>query len=78
MFRTGRIQQHKVELSGGSAASKMFASVGYFEQEGIMLGTGYQRGDIRLNSDHNIGERVTVGQNFYVAYDERKIEQQVR
>jgi TonB-dependent starch-binding outer membrane protein SusC len=76
MFRTGRIQQHKVELSGGSAASKMYASVGYFEQEGIMLGTGYKRGDARFNSDHNVSKRVTVGQNFYVAFDERKIEQQ--
>lgn len=76
MFRTGRIQQHKVELSGGSAASKMFASFGYFEQEGIMLGTGYQRGDVRLNTDHNVSKRVKVGQNFYVAYDERKVEQQ--
>jgi TonB-dependent starch-binding outer membrane protein SusC len=76
MFRTGRIQQHKVELSGGSAASKMFASAGFFEQEGIMLGTGYKRGDARFNSDHNVSKRVTVGQNFYVAFDERKIEQQ--
>jgi TonB-linked SusC/RagA family outer membrane protein len=76
MFRTGRIQQHKVELSGGSASSKIFASAGFFEQEGIMLGTGYKRGDARFNSDHNVSKRVTIGQNFYVAFDERKIEQQ--
>lgn len=76
MFRTGRIQQHQVELSGGSATSRMFSSFGYFDQEGIMLGTGYKRGDARFNSDYNISKRVTVGQNFYVAYDERKVEQQ--
>lgn len=76
MFRSGRIQQHKVELSGGSALSKIFASFGFFEQEGIMLGTGYKRWDARFNSDHNVTKRVTIGQNFYVAYDERKIEQQ--
>lgn len=76
MFRTGRIQQHKVELSGGSALSKMYASIGYFEQEGIMLGTGYKRWDARFNSDHNVTKRVTIGQNFYVAFDERKVEQQ--
>jgi TonB-linked SusC/RagA family outer membrane protein len=76
MFRTGRVQQHKVELSGGSEASRMFASAGYFEQEGIMLGTGYKRGDARFNSDHKISKRITFGQNFYVAYDERLIEQQ--
>ena len=76
MFRTGRIQQHKVELMGGSEYSRMFASLGFFEQEGIMLGTGYRRGDARINSDHNVSKRITVGQNFYVAFDERKIEQQ--
>jgi TonB-dependent starch-binding outer membrane protein SusC len=76
MFRTGRIQQHKVELSGGSATSKMFASAGFFEQEGIMLGTGYKRGDARINSDHNVSKRITFGQNFYMAFDENKIEQQ--
>jgi TonB-linked SusC/RagA family outer membrane protein len=75
MFRTGRIQQHKVELMGGSETSKMFASLGFFEQEGIMRGTGYKRGDARFNSDHNVSKRITVGQNFYVAYDERLVEQ---
>lgn len=76
MFRSGRIQQHKVELAGGTSASKYFSSFGYFEQEGIMLGTGYQRGDFRLNSDHKVSDRVTIGQNFYAAYDERLVEQQ--
>jgi TonB-linked SusC/RagA family outer membrane protein len=75
MFRTAPIQQHKAELSGGSEKSRVFASLGYFDQEGIMKGTGYQRGDARINSDHNIGKRVTIGENFYIAYDERKVEQ---
>ena len=75
MFRTAPIQQHKVELMGGSEKSKVFASFGYFDQDGIMKGTGYRRGDARVNSDHEISKRVTFGQNFYVAYDERLIEQ---
>lgn len=75
MFRAAPIQQHKVELSGGSDKSRMFASVGYFDQEGIMKGAGYRRGDARFNSDHTISKRITFGQNFYVAFDERKVEQ---
>ena len=75
MFRTAPIQQYKAELAGGSEKSRMFASLGYFDQEGIMEGTGYRRGDARFNSDYNISKRITFGQNFYVAYDERKIEQ---
>lgn len=75
MFRTAPIQQHKIELAGGNEVSKMFGSMGYFDQDGIMLGTGYRRGDARFNSDHQISRRITFGQNFYVAYDERKVEQ---
>ena len=75
MFQSAPIQQHKVELMGGSEKSKVFASFGYFDQEGIMKGTGYKRGDARVNSDHEISKRVTFGQSFYVAYDERKVEQ---
>jgi TonB-linked SusC/RagA family outer membrane protein len=75
MFQSAPIQQHKVELMGGSEKSKVFASFGYFDQEGIMKGTGYRRGDARVNSDHEISKRVTFGQSFYMAYDERKVEQ---
>jgi TonB-linked SusC/RagA family outer membrane protein len=75
MFRTAPIQQYKAELMGGTEKSRMFASVGYFDQEGIMKGTGYRRGDARFNSDHNISKKITFGQNFYVAYDERLVEQ---
>src|SRR5688572_6532972 len=75
MFRTAPIQQYKAELMGGSDKSRMFASVGYFDQEGIMKGSGYKRGDARFNSDHTISKRITFGQNFYVAYDERLVEQ---
>src|SRR5690606_16532294 len=75
MFRSAPIQQHKIELMGGTEVSKMFGSFGYFDQDGIMLGTGYRRGDARFNSDHQISKRVTFGQNFYGAYDERLVEQ---
>jgi TonB-dependent starch-binding outer membrane protein SusC len=75
MFRTGAIQQYKAEVMGGTDKSRIFASAGYFDQEGIMKGLGYRRGDARFNSDHNISEKFTFGQNFYVAYDERLVEQ---
>lgn len=75
MFRTAPIQQHKVELMGGNERSRMYASFGYFDQDGIMRGTGYRRGDARFNSDHEISKRISFGQNFYMAFDERKVEQ---
>jgi TonB-linked SusC/RagA family outer membrane protein len=71
MFRNAAIRQHTVSLSGGNDKSRYFASTGYFKQDGIMQGTSYERGNFRFNSDHQISNRITFGQNFAVAYDSR-------
>ncbi len=75
MFRTSAIQQHRVELSGGNEVSQVFASGGFFKQDGIMLGTGFKRGNFRLNSDHKISKRFTFGQTLYLSYGDQNNEQ---
>lgn len=71
MFRSAAIRQHTISLSGGNEKSRFFASGGYFKQDGIMKGTGYERGNFRINSDHQISKRITFGQNITIAYDSR-------
>lgn len=75
MFRNATIQQHRLELTGGNDISKFYLSGGFFSQDGIMIGTNYKRGNLRLNSDHKLGKRVTLGQTLYLSYDTRRIEQ---
>lgn len=76
MFRNASIQQHSVSITAGSEKSSFFASAGYFKQDGIMLGTGYERANFRLNSDHKISKRFTFGQTLGISYDDRLQEQQ--
>jgi len=71
MFRNATIAQTHLSLSGGNDISKFYSSLGYFTQEGIMLGTEYERVNFRLNSDHKLSDRFTVGQNLLIAYDDR-------
>jgi TonB-linked SusC/RagA family outer membrane protein len=71
MFRSASIRQHTVSLSGGNEKSRFFASAGYFKQDGIMRGTAYERGNFRINSDHQISKRITFGQNLTVSYDSK-------
>jgi TonB-linked SusC/RagA family outer membrane protein len=68
MFRTAPISQTQVSLSHATDASRIFASVGYFKQEGIMLGTDFQRYNFRLNMDTKISKVFTFGENFNVSY----------
>ena len=62
------ITQHNLSISGGNAASRYYMSSGYFKQEGIAVGQSYERGNFRINSEHNIGSLFTFGQNLYIAY----------
>lgn len=75
MFRTAPIQSHNVNLSGGSDKYNFNVGAGYFKQDGIMLGTDFERVSVRSNSSFKMG-RVTVGQTLTIAYSDRMNETQ--
>ncbi|MFH4967230.1 TonB-dependent receptor [Gaetbulibacter sp. M240] len=64
---------HELSVSGGNDVSKFYASFGYNDQEGIVLSdiSNYTRKNIRLNSTHNISEKLRFGQT--VGYSNEKI-----
>lgn len=68
MFRTAPISQTQVALSVGSEKSKLYTSVSKFNQEGIMLGTNFDRYSYRLNYENKISNRFTFGENFNISY----------
>jgi len=71
MFRVAPITQTNISLTSGNGRSRYYASAGYTKQQGIMLGTEYQRYNIRFNSDHNLGKIFSFGHSFTVAADEK-------
>ncbi|MFC5409348.1 SusC/RagA family TonB-linked outer membrane protein [Larkinella bovis] len=75
MLRPAPIQQHQLSVSGGNSISRFFASAGYFDQEGILIGTNYKRGNVRLNSDHQINKFLSFGQTLMISYDKMRGEQ---
>lgn len=71
-FRNGMITQTNLSVSGGNDRSRYYTSGGYFKQEGIAQGVNYERGNFRLNSDHNISRMFTVGQNLLLSYSNQR------
>ncbi|WP_406682843.1 TonB-dependent receptor [Seonamhaeicola sp. MEBiC1930] len=69
---SARRESHEFSLSGGNDVSKFFASFGYTDQEGIVLSdvSNYIRKNIRLNSTHNITDKLRFGQT--VGYSNEK------
>jgi TonB-dependent starch-binding outer membrane protein SusC len=54
LFRTGMTHQHMISASGGSATTRVFGSLSYMDQEGIVKTTGLKRYTARLNMDNTI------------------------
>jgi len=59
----GSINDYGVSVSGGSENSKFFLSGNYYNQEGILVGSGFNRLNGRANSQFKIG-RLTINQSL--------------
>ena len=62
--QTGYVQDHTVSLTGGGEKAKYFASVGFFDQKGITIGTGLQRIATRINLDYTVSEKIKFFTSF--------------
>jgi len=69
--RNARVQSHDVSLSGGNDKARFFTSLNYYEQQGVIIETQARRFSGRFNSSFNLGDRVTIGENFTVTHTSR-------
>ena len=63
IFRNAPIQNHNISVMGGSENTKYFMSMNYFNQEGITVGTGFERFSLRCNIESNINDIIKIGLN---------------
>ncbi|HEX5872992.1 MAG TPA: TonB-dependent receptor plug domain-containing protein, partial [Longimicrobium sp.] len=71
VFQTGSIQDHNVSVSGGTGNASYLLGAGYFEQEGTIIETGFERFSFRANSEIR-GGRWRIGQNAAVSRSTRE------
>jgi len=58
------IQSYTLSASGGSDQTIYYVSGGYFMQEGIVKGSGYERINLRTNLEHEFNEHIKFGTNI--------------
>ncbi|EPR71200.1 TonB-dependent receptor [Winogradskyella psychrotolerans RS-3] len=61
IFRTASINSYEASARGGSEKTQFFISGTFLEQEGILIGTDYQRMNARVNVDHQLSDKVKIG-----------------
>ncbi|MFC5411550.1 SusC/RagA family TonB-linked outer membrane protein [Larkinella bovis] len=68
IFRQAPIQNHQLSINGGNEKTQLALSMNYFDQDGIIISSGFKRYSLRLNLDHKIGQRFKVGTSILGSY----------
>ncbi len=67
LLRTGTFQSYNLSMGGGSDKVQYFASVGYYDEEGIAKGSNFDRMTGRLNMSYRASEWLTLSNTLTVA-----------
>ncbi len=59
-----------LSVSGGGKKSNVYFSVNYLNQDGTIEGPHFNRISTRLNSEYELGDKLTIGQHFTVGFTE--------
>ena len=70
VMRTAPITNSQVSLSGGSDRFKYFLSGTYFDQMGIIIGSGYDRAAGRVNLDFQATDRFNMTASLALAQED--------
>ncbi|HEY3402517.1 MAG TPA: SusC/RagA family TonB-linked outer membrane protein, partial [Ohtaekwangia sp.] len=70
IFRTAPISSYELSATGGNEKTRFFASGSYFNQEGILIGTGFQRINTRVNLDHAVNDKLNIGTSIGLTYSQ--------
>lgn len=63
LYRTAYVADAQVSLSGGTAKEKHYISAAFNNTDGILIGTGFQRGTFRVNLSYELAKWLTLSTN---------------
>jgi TonB-linked SusC/RagA family outer membrane protein len=66
--RIGSIQSYNLILRGGSEKFSSAVTAGYFNQEGVIVGTGYERYSLRFNTGFQASDKLKISFNLAPTY----------
>lgn len=73
LFMNAAMQKHQLSVSGGGEKTTFYLSGERMNQEGVALGSGFDRTSVRLNLDNQTRKWLTLGGNINVSQTDEKI-----
>ncbi|MDB5262768.1 MAG: TonB-dependent receptor, partial [Adhaeribacter sp.] len=73
IFQPAPIQNYQLSATGGTDYSRYLFSLNYFDQEGLLIHTGFKRYSIRANTEYDFfNSRLKLGENLQFAYTQNR------
>lgn len=73
VFRDAGMQSHQLSISGGNENTKYAVSGGYFQQDGIIIGSNFDRITTRVNLDNRVNSWFKAGASLAYANTNERI-----
>ncbi|WPP51800.1 TonB-dependent receptor [Catalinimonas niigatensis] len=67
VFQAAPIQNYQLSFSGGDKKTNYSISANYFDQQGVIINSGFKRYSGRINITRNILDNVKIGTNLNVS-----------
>jgi len=67
VLRTGRTQQYNLAISGGNEKTQFNISGGYFNQEGTVKTSEFERYSTKLNLKHTLNDKLSLNTNLLLS-----------
>lgn len=61
IFRSALMHNHQINVTGGNENAKFSLTGGYLNQDGIAIGSSFERFSVRMNADAKITKWLTIG-----------------
>jgi len=73
VFRTANVQTYNLSANGGDAKTSFFVGGGYTSQEAIVRTQDFSRYNFRVNLDHKINNKLSIGTSNALDYSIRSL-----
>ncbi|TGE27203.1 SusC/RagA family TonB-linked outer membrane protein [Hymenobacter metallicola] len=72
IFRPAKIQNYAISATGGSEKARYAASAGYFQQDGTIINSSFQRFTLRANGEVQLSKALKIGNTLGLTHQEEQ------
>ncbi|GAO44650.1 SusC/RagA family TonB-linked outer membrane protein [Flavihumibacter petaseus] len=73
LFDYAAMQKHQLSMSGGNERTTYYLGGEYLKQDGVAIGSGFDRYSVRLNLDNKAKDWLTIGANLSFNQTDEKL-----